>query len=112
LEKALKEALETDDENSDENTEAGSACALVGSSTGHLTEPGAWNPQGTLAAHRLMDSLEEPSSEPYPAQSSDTITLGSQKPNASTSPDTMVDDDDVEYIIVQSRPPTSVKICL
>jgi hypothetical protein len=109
LEEALRESLETDEENSDEDMETDSPSALVGDSFDQVIKYGVCCAYiCKCATNHFAARSENPSTGPYSAHSSEITATGDRQLHTPASQDAVIDSG--EYILVQSRPPTSVRI--
>jgi hypothetical protein len=109
LEKALREALETDEENSDDDMETDSPSALAGNSFDQVIKYGmCYTYVCKCAANHFVARSENPSTGPYSAHRSEITATGNRQLHTPASQDAVTDNE--EYILAQFRPPTSVKI--
>ena len=109
LEEALRESLETDEENSDDNMETDSPSELAEDSFDQAIKYGMCCISNCkCATNQFAARSENPSTGTFSAHSSEITATEYRQPHTPVSQDAVIDDE--ECILVQSRPPTSVKI--
>jgi hypothetical protein len=109
LEEALRESLETDEENSDDNMETDSPPELAEDSFDQVIKYGVCCASNCkCATNQFAARSENPSTGTFSAHSSEITATEYRQPHTLVSQDAVIDDE--ECILVQSRPPTSVKI--